>query len=90
MPILSLQNVSKDYATDGQPVPALVDISLDVAAGDLLALVGRSGCGKSTLLNLAGAMDFPSRGTVLIDGAPTSGLDDAALTGALAETPPRR
>ena len=80
MPILSLQNVSKQYPTDGQPVPALVDVSLDVAAGELLALVGRSGCGKSTLLNLAGAMDFPTRGTVLIDGVPTSGLDDAALT----------
>jgi putative ABC transport system ATP-binding protein len=80
MPILSLQNVSKQYPTDGQPVPALVDVSLDVAAGELLALVGRSGCGKSTLLNLAGAMDFPTRGTVLIDGVPTSGLDDSALT----------
>ena len=80
MPILSLQNVAKEYSTDGQPVRALDDISLDVAAGEFLALVGRSGCGKSTLLNLAGAMDFPSYGTVLIDGVPTSGLDDAALT----------
>ena len=80
MPILSLQNVAKDYATDGQPVRALDDITLEVAAGELLALVGRSGCGKSTLLNLAGAMDFPSRGAVLIDGVRTSGLDDAALT----------
>ena len=80
MPILSLQNVDKEYATDSQPVCALDGITLDVAAGELLALVGRSGCGKSTLLNLAGAMDFPSRGTVLIDGAPTSGLDDGALT----------
>ena len=80
MPILSLQNVAKEYPTDGQPVRALDDITLDVAAGELLALVGRSGCGKSTLLNLAGAMDFPSHGTVLIDGVPTSGLDDAGLT----------
>jgi putative ABC transport system ATP-binding protein len=80
MPILSLQNVAKDYATDGQAVRALDNITLDVAAAELLALVGRSGCGKSTLLNLAGAMDFPSQGTVLIDGVPTSGLDDAALT----------
>jgi putative ABC transport system ATP-binding protein len=80
MPILSLQNVAKEYSTDGQPVRALDDITLDVAAGEFLALVGRSGCGKSTLLNLAGAMDFPSRGAVLIDGVRTSGLDDAALT----------
>ncbi len=80
MPILSLQDVAKEYATDGQPVRALANISLDVAAGELVALVGRSGCGKSTLLNLAGAMDFPSAGSVLIDGVPTSGLDDAGLT----------
>lgn len=80
MPILSLQDVAKEYTTDGQPVRALDGISLDVAAGELVALVGRSGCGKSTLLNLAGAMDFPSAGSVLIDGVPTSGLDDPGLT----------
>jgi putative ABC transport system ATP-binding protein len=80
MPILSLQNVAKEYATDGQPVRALSGISLDVAAGELVALVGRSGCGKSTLLNLAGAMDFPSAGSVLIDGVPTSNLNDSGLT----------
>jgi ABC-type lipoprotein export system ATPase subunit len=80
MPILSLQNVAKEYATDGQPVRALDGITFDAAAGELVALVGRSGCGKSTLLNLAGAMDFPSVGTVLIDGLPTSRLDDAGLT----------
>jgi len=43
-------------------------------------VVGRSGCGKSTLLNLAGAMDFPTRGTVLIDGISTTRLDDAGQT----------
>jgi ABC-type lipoprotein export system ATPase subunit len=43
-------------------------------------LVGRSGCGKSTLLNLAGAMDFPTSGRVLIDGHPTSGASDQQLT----------
>ncbi len=80
MPILSLQNVAKEYLTDGQPVRALDGVSLDVSAGELVALVGRSGCGKSTLLNLAGAMDFPSTGTVLIDGVPTSTLDDSGLT----------
>jgi ABC-type lipoprotein export system ATPase subunit len=80
MPILSLQNVAKEYATDGQHVRALDGVSLDVAPGELVALVGRSGCGKSTLLNLAGAMDFPSAGVVLIDGVPTSNLDDAGLT----------
>jgi len=80
MPILSLQTVCKDYSTDGQPVRALDSVSLDVEAGQFVALVGRSGCGKSTLLNLAGAMDFPTSGSVLLDGVATSMLKDAELT----------
>jgi ABC-type lipoprotein export system ATPase subunit len=80
MPILSLQNVRKEYSTDGQPVRALDGVSLDVEAGQFVALVGRSGCGKSTLLNLAGAMDFPTSGSVLLDGVATASLKDAELT----------
>ena len=80
MPILSLQNVSKEYSTDGQPVRALDGVSLDVEAGQFVALVGRSGCGKSTLLNLAGAMDFSTAGSVLLDGVATSSLKDVELT----------
>ncbi|MBV8515101.1 MAG: ABC transporter ATP-binding protein [Acidobacteria bacterium] len=80
MPILSLQDVRKDYSTDGQPVRALDGVSLDVEAGQFVALVGRSGCGKSTLLNLAGAMDFPTSGRVLLDGVATRSLKDAELT----------
>jgi len=80
MAILSLQNVSKEYASDGQSVRALDGVTLDVAEGEFVALVGRSGCGKSTLLHLAGAMDFPTSGAVLIDGKPTSDLNDAQQT----------
>jgi putative ABC transport system ATP-binding protein len=80
MPILSLQNVVKEYLTDGLAVQALAGVTLDVAEGEFVALVGRSGCGKSTLLNLAGAMDFPTGGIVQIDGATTSRLGDAELT----------
>jgi ABC-type lipoprotein export system ATPase subunit len=80
MPILSLQNVTKDYLADGQRVRALDGLALEVSRGELVAIVGRSGCGKSTLLNLAGAMDFPTSGQVLVDGVPTSRLKDAELT----------
>jgi putative ABC transport system ATP-binding protein len=80
MPILWLQEVSKDYLTDGQPVHALSKVSVSVERGEFVALVGRSGCGKSTLLNLAGAMDFPTSGEVLLDGVSTSSLKDSGLT----------
>jgi len=80
MPILSLQNVSKDYLTDGQPVHTLNNLSLNVERGEFVALMGRSGCGKSTLLNLAGAMDFPTSGKMLLDGVSTSSLNDGGLT----------
>ena len=78
--LLVLDKVTKDYVTDGEPVRALHDVSLEVATGQFLALVGRSGCGKSTLLNLAGAMDFPTSGQVLVDGISTTSLSDAGLT----------
>jgi putative ABC transport system ATP-binding protein len=80
MPILSFEDVSKDYLMDGQPVHALSSLSLNVERGEFVALVGRSGCGKSTLLNLAGAMDFPTSGKVLLDGVSTSSLNDGGLT----------
>jgi ABC-type lipoprotein export system ATPase subunit len=79
MSILSLRNVTKDYFTDDQPVRALDNLSLEVSRGEFVALVGRSGCGKSTLLSLAGAMDFPTSGTVLVDGVATTSLRDDAL-----------
>src|SRR5438874_3657800 len=79
-PRLELRHVSKTYSSDGQNVQALSDVSICVEARTVTALVGRSGCGKSTLLNLAGAMDFPTSGEVLIDGRPTSALTEQELT----------
>ena len=80
MALVELRNVIKDYVSDDQKVRALDGVSLCVAPGEVVALVGRSGCGKSTLLNLAGAMDFPTAGEVLIDGHSTSGASDEQLT----------
>jgi putative ABC transport system ATP-binding protein len=78
--LLRLEDVTKTYLTDGQRVDALNGVSLEVRRGEFIALVGRSGCGKSTLLNLAGAMDFPTTGRVLLEGLSTSELNDFGLT----------
>ncbi len=78
--ILLFENVSKDYLADGTPVHALIDISFTASAGEFVALMGKSGCGKSTLLNLAGAMDFPTSGKVLLQGEDLGSLDDDGLT----------
>lgn len=78
--MVTFRNVVKDYSADGQLVRALDGISLEVSSGEFVALVGRSGCGKSTLLNLAGAMDFPTAGEVLLDKISTNSRDDATLT----------
>jgi ABC-type lipoprotein export system ATPase subunit len=78
--MVTLRHVVKDYPADGRLVRALDGISLEVASGEFVALVGRSGCGKSTLLNLAGAMDFPTSGEVFLDGLASNSRDDAVLT----------
>src|SRR5579872_4305786 len=79
-PRLELRRASKVYQTNGQKLEALHEVSLSLEPSSITALVGRSGCGKTTLLNLAGAMDFPSSGEVLIDGRATSSLKEDELT----------
>ena len=80
MALVELRSVVKDYLSNGEKVRALDGVSLCVNSGELLAIVGRSGCGKSTLLNLAGVIDFPTSGQIVIDGNATSGASDEALT----------
>src|SRR5713226_1711276 len=79
-PRLELRRASKTYQNNGQKLEALREVSLVLEPGTITALVGRSGCGKTTLLNLAGAMDFPTSGEVLIDGRNTSSLREEELT----------
>jgi putative ABC transport system ATP-binding protein len=79
-PILSVEEVTKEYHTESEPVRALNGVSLHIDRGRFVALVGRSGCGKSTLLNLSGGLDFPTSGHVVLDGIATDQLSEAGLT----------
>ncbi len=80
-PLLQLIDVSKRYEAVAGAKGALVlsGISLEVAAGESLAIIGPSGSGKSTLLNIIGTLDRPTSGQVLLGGEDLATLDDRAL-----------
>ena len=65
-------DVTRTYDLEGVSVPALRGVSLNIAAGDYVAIIGPSGSGKSTLMHLLGALDRPSTGKLLIDGQDVS------------------
>jgi putative ABC transport system ATP-binding protein len=77
---ISLTGVTKVYSGLGAPVTALEAISLDIPAGQSLALTGRSGSGKSTLLHLIGGMDVPDDGRITLDGVDIAQLRDSRRT----------
>ncbi|MDC8754629.1 ABC transporter ATP-binding protein [Erythrobacter sp. sf7] len=72
--------LSKVYRTGETEVHALRGVDLEIAAGDVLVLLGPSGSGKSTLLNIMGGLDRPTGGQVFFEGEELTGLDDAGLT----------
>ena len=72
--LLQLNGVSRRYEQGGAVIDVLRDANLEVRGGELTALVGPSGSGKSTLLNVAGLLERPSGGEVVIDGTATSRL----------------
>ena len=75
--VLKLNSIQKSFRTNEGEVPVLSDISLNVLAGETLALRGESGSGKSTLLHIAGALELPDGGSVEIAGRDLSKMDDA-------------
>jgi putative ABC transport system ATP-binding protein len=72
MSVLELHDVSKAYGTGAGKVHALRNVGLSVNAGEMVAIMGPSGSGKSTLLTIAGSLEDPSTGEVLVGGTPLS------------------
>jgi lipoprotein-releasing system ATP-binding protein len=77
---LALRGVKRTYRGDAGELPVLVGADLTVQAGEIVALVAPSGAGKSTLLHVAGLLDRPDGGAVVIEGRDVGGLPDAGRT----------
>ena len=78
--VVELRGVHKTYRLGQHVIPALQGVDLIVQRGELLALTGPSGSGKSTILNLAGLIDTPDRGEILLDGQPVTALNEIPRT----------
>ena len=78
-PIVRIRGLVKVYRRGAETVRVLDGLSLEIAAGDFVALMGPSGSGKSTLLNLIGGIDRPTSGELEVDGLRVDRLGDAAL-----------
>ncbi|BAS06728.1 lipoprotein-releasing system ATP-binding protein LolD [Arthrobacter sp. Hiyo4] len=83
---LTLSNVTLEYPDGGGTIKALDSVSLRVAAGRMVSLVGPSGSGKSSLLAVAATLVRPTSGDLIIDGTNTAGLKDRELTALRRET----
>jgi putative ABC transport system ATP-binding protein len=78
--IVELKKVSKEYGQNGLRFWAVRDADFKVSSGDFVSIVGPSGSGKSSLLHLAGCLDRPTAGSVLVDGVAVDRLSDAELS----------
>ncbi len=78
--IVQLQGINKTYHMGDSIVHALLNVNLDVQAGEYLAIMGTSGSGKSTMLNLLGCLDRPTEGRYLLGGDDVSQMDDDTVS----------
>ena len=79
MSLIRLEHISRRYEMGSETVHALRDVSLTVARGEYVAIMGPSGSGKSTLMNIIGCLDTPSSGTYILNGTDVSDMDDNEL-----------
>ena len=79
MALLELHGVTRAYPSGEETITALDNISLSIAAGEMIAIMGASGSGKSTLMNILGCLDKPTSGSYRVDGQDTSAMDSNAL-----------
>jgi putative ABC transport system ATP-binding protein len=77
--LIDLREVVKDYVTDAGPFRALKSVSLQVDAGEFIAVVGRSGSGKSTLMNMITGIDRPTSGSLVVGGTSLSSLGESRM-----------
>jgi putative ABC transport system ATP-binding protein len=79
-PLIRVENLAKHYRLGDTDVPALRGVTLEIARGSFIAVMGPSGSGKSTFMNLLGCLDLPSDGHYWLDGEEVSRLSDDALS----------
>ena len=78
-PLLELVGLWREYPSGDEPIAALKDVNLTIAAGEMVAIVGQSGSGKSTLMNILGCLDRPTRGAYRIAGRDVASFDPDEL-----------
>ena len=78
-PLLESRNLVKEFALGGEVVHAVNDVSLTIARGEFVAIMGASGSGKSTFMNMLGCLDSPTSGTLLLDGTDVGLMSGDAL-----------
>jgi putative ABC transport system ATP-binding protein len=76
---VSVADLRKEYVIGAQTLTVLRDVSLDIEAGEIVAVMGPSGSGKSTLLNLVGGLDKPTAGSIVAGGTDLASMDDESL-----------